>query len=108
MAKQSLLSSVYNHILDQVFGPKYYFVLMHYPNQRVIPENEGEKALPLYETSSNIFFTYTQAKEYLEAHRQQYPSDYLVTDEVISFRTRKNIPHWNRILNEQSSKSRII
>lgn len=108
MAKQSLIHMVIDHITTQLFGPKYYFVLMHYPNQRVLPETEGQKPLPLYETSSNIFFTRQQAEEYLEEHRQQYPSDYLVTDEVISFRTRRNIPHWNRILNDRSSKNRII
>lgn len=96
MPKVSLFEAIKEHILDTLFGPKYYFVLMHYPNIRVRPDDATEKPRCLYETSSNIFFSKGEAEEYLKEFLSTDPSEYLVTDEIHSFRSHKPIPKWSR------------
>lgn len=97
MAKKiSLFSAIKGHILDTILGPKYYFVLMRYPNIHVRPDDATQQPKCLYETSSNIFFSEDGAREYLRKFLSTDPSEYLVTVEIHSFRSHQPIPHWNK------------
>ena len=110
--KVSLFDAIKAHFLDSVFGPKYYFVLMRYPNIHVRPDDATEQPKCLFETSSNIFFSESEAREYMRRFLSTDPSDYLATVEVHSFRSRQPIPHWNKyydmLHSEQGYKSKFM
>lgn len=99
---------VWNHVLDTILGKKYYFCLLHYPNIRVVPDQQGSKPTPLYETSSSIFFTLDEARQFLDENRPLYPSDYLVADEIHTFRTHKPVTPWSKYREHKSPKSRLV
>lgn len=96
MAKQSLLEELINHI----FGRKYYCVLLSRPNIKV--KGTG---LPAYETSSDIFFSKEEAEEYYERMHDNTKGAIFNSHQIISFRSRENIPEWNMQMEDRVKES---
>lgn len=83
--------SLIDAMLDHIYGRKYYCVLISYPNQRV----KGSGGLPIYETSTSIFFSEEEAQTFYEEFHAHNAATYINTHQIISFRSHCKIPVWS-------------
>lgn len=83
--------SLIDAMIDHLYGRKYYCVLVSYPNQRV----RGTKGKPVYETSTSIFFSYEEAWDFYESFHDDSKAAFINTHQIISFRSKRNIPVWS-------------
>lgn len=84
--------SLFDAIMDHLYGRKYYTVLLSRPNIKV----KGSNGKHTYETSSDIFFSEREAWEYYEKMHDTSKAATFNSHQIISFRSKEKIPVWNQ------------
>lgn len=83
--------TLWDAIMDQLYGRKYYIVILSRPNIRV----KGTHGKCTYESSSDIFFSREEAERYYEKMHDTAKNAVFNSHEIISFRSHLEIPVWN-------------
>ena len=83
--------SLVDALLDQLWGRKYYIVILSRPNLHV----KGTGGKSPFESSSDIFFSRDEAVRYYEQMHDSHKNAVFNSHEVVAFRSHLNIPVWN-------------